>query len=236
VLLTLPIREVLPATPRARILRIDVAGTPFPFHPGQAVLVAAHGYEKRRPYSLASAPEDLQREGCIELLVGTNAEGVPGPHLALDPGALVDVEGPLGRFTFPDEPDADRFLFIAGGTGIAPLRSMLRHALRVPHRSIGVLYSARTPSDFAYGDELLALAREGRITLERTVTRELVGEHWKGGRGRIGPAQLGTLVAATDTLCFICGPPALVHDVPGMLGALGVPPHRIRIEEWAAGR
>jgi ferredoxin-NADP reductase len=233
VLLTLPIREVLPATPRARILRIDLAGTPFPFEPGQAVLLATHGYEKRRAYSLASAPEDLNRDGYLELLVGTNAEGVPGPHLALDAGAMVDVEGPLGRFTFPGEPDVDRFLFIAGGTGIAPLRSMLRHALGVPHRSIGVLYSARTSSDFAYGEELMALAGQRRIKLERTVTREHPGEHWKGGHGRIGPEQLRSLIAATETLCFVCGPPALVHDVPGMLGALGVAPHRIRIEEWS---
>lgn len=231
-LLTLPVRDVLPATPRSRILRIDTGGTRFPYDPGQAVLVAAHGYGKRRAYSLASAPEDAEREGCLELLVGTNAEGFAGPHLTMAPGASVDVEGPIGRFTFPDEPSTNRILFIAGGTGIAPLRSMLRRALRASGRRISVLYSARTPSDFAYGDELLSLARDGRIQLTQAVTRTPIGGDWRGVRGRIGPAELGALVDEPDTLCFICGPPALVHDLPGLLVGLGVPPHHVRIEEW----
>ena len=50
---------------------------------------------------------------------------------------MVDVEGPLGSFTFPADPEERRFVFIAGGTGIAPLRAMLRHALDIPHREIG---------------------------------------------------------------------------------------------------
>jgi Na+-transporting NADH:ubiquinone oxidoreductase subunit F len=201
--------------------------------PGQAVLVANHDHDNRRPYSLASAPEDAERDGCLELLVGMSAEGSAGAHLTLDPGTLVDVEGPLGRFTFPADTDAERFLFIAGGTGVAPLRAMLRHALHVPHRQIGVLYSARTAGEFAYESELRDLAREGRIELRQTVTREDAPADWSGARGRIGRAGLAPLVHAPDTLSFICGPPALVHDMPKLLGELGVPSHRIRIEEWS---
>src|SRR4029077_8788469 len=132
--LTLRLRDVLPATRRARIARLDLDGHTFDYAAGQAVMIASHGAEKRRPYSIASAPEDAQRDGFMELLIGLNEEGVPGPHLALDPGTLVDVEGPLGTFTFPQAPDEPRFIFIAGGTGIAPLRAMLRHALHLPHR------------------------------------------------------------------------------------------------------
>ena len=230
-MLTLPIREVLSATSRARIVRIDLAGQAFPYLAGQAVLVASHGYDGRRPYSLASAPEDAQREGCLELLVGLNAEGTPGPHLTLTPGSRVDVDGPLGRFTFPEQVDADRFLFIAGGTGVAPLRAMLRHALHVPHRSISFLYSARMISDFAYEAELRGLARDGLIDFRQTVTREIAAD-WSGSRGRISPAELAPLVHDPQTMCFICGPPALVHDMPRFLGELGVAAARIRIEEW----
>src|SRR5262245_1698731 len=121
VLLTLPIREVRPATPRARIVRIDLAGATFPYRPGQAVLVASHGYEYRRPYSMAAAHDDAQQEDCLELLIGIDVTGHPGVHLALEPGAMVDVDGPVGTFTFPDRPDERSFLFVAGGTGIAPL-------------------------------------------------------------------------------------------------------------------
>ena len=97
--------------------------------------------------------------GSLELLVGRRRDGEPGRTCTLDRGALVDVEGPLGRFTFPRRPDERRFLFIAGGTGIAPLRAMLRHALSVPHDGIGLLYSARTAGEFAYEDELRGAGR-----------------------------------------------------------------------------
>ena len=61
-LLTLPIREVIAATPSARVVRIDLSGHDFDYAAGQAVLVATHGHEKRRPYSLATSPEDARRE------------------------------------------------------------------------------------------------------------------------------------------------------------------------------
>lgn len=231
-LLTLPIREVLPATPRARVVLIDLHGRTFPYLAGQALLVASHNHERRRPYSIAAAREDAEREGCLELLVGVDADGAAGPHLSLDTGALVDVEGPIGGFTFPTHPEEERFIFVAGGTGIAPLRAMLRHALHVPHRHIGLFYSARTPADFAYEDEWQTLAREGRIEFRQTVTRNVAAGEWGGIRGRIARDDLAPLVHDPATLCFICGPPLLVDELPKLLGDLGVPRHRIRAEEW----
>lgn len=231
-LITRPIRDVLRATPRARTLLIDLDGTPFPYLPGQAVLVASHDIERRRPYSIAAAPEDAEREDCLELLVGVDADGNAGPHLVLAPGALVDVEGPLGRFTFPLKPEERRFLFIAGGTGISPLRAMLRHALRVPHEAIGVLFSARTPAEFAYEPELRALAGRHAIELQLRVTREVGQDDWTGPRGRIGRDDLSPLVHGRATLCFVCGPPALVQEIPQFLEELGVPRERIKKEEW----
>jgi ferredoxin-NADP reductase len=232
VFLTRPIRDVRIATPRARLVRIDLQGAAFPYAPGQAVLVAAAGYERRRPYSLADAPEIAEREGCLELLVGVDLDSVAGPHLTLEAGAMVDVEGPIGRFTFPATTDERRFLFIAGGTGIAPLRAMLRHALHVPHEAIGVLFSARTATEFAYEDELRALARAGEIELQLRVTRDTVPDTWHGTTGRLGRADLRRLVHDQSTLCFVCGPPALVDEIPRALEELGVPRQRIRTEEW----
>jgi NAD(P)H-flavin reductase len=231
-LLTLPIREVVRATPRARVVRIDLQGESFPYLPGQAVMVATHGHEKRRPYSLAAPPEEAARENCLELLIGTDAEGSAGPHLSLEPGTLVDVDGPLGRFTFPNNPDADRFLFIAGGTGIAPLRAMLHRALSGPSKSIGVVYSARTAADFAYDQELRGLAAAQRIELRQAITRDDSSDPWHGIRGRIGSQEIAPLLHDPKTVCFICGPPTLVHEIPKLLQAMGVAPERIRIEEW----
>lgn len=225
-MLTVPIREIIEATPRARIVRLDLGDRAFDYDAGQAVLIAPHGDARRLPYSIASAPEDARRERMLELLVGGDPIEPPGFVV----GALVDIEGPLGAFTFPSRPDVRRFLFIAGGTGIAPLRAMLRHALVVPHDSIGVFYSARTPDDFAYADELRALADAGRIELRQAITRSTAAD-WTGVRGRLTRDTLSDLVHDTATLCFVCGPPSLVDEVPRLLEAMGIPRTRIRIEE-----
>jgi NAD(P)H-flavin reductase len=229
--LTLPIRDVLPATPRARIARLDLDGQTFDYAPGQAILVASHGRETRRPYSVASAPEDARLHGWLELLVGVSVDGTPGSHLTLEPGELVDVDGPVGSFTFPPAPEERRFVFIAGGTGIAPLRAMMQRALHLPHRNIGVLYSVRTPDEFAYEEELRALAQRGEIELRQTVTRA-TDTDWTGPRGRLNRDALAEMVHDPATLCFICGPPALVDEMPRILTELGIPRQRIKIEEW----
>jgi ferredoxin-NADP reductase len=229
---TRPIADVTWATPRARIVHIDIRDTAFGFDPGQAIWLGAHDQDQRRPYSIASAPEDAEREGRIQLLVGVDASGEPGPHLPLRVGTLVDVEGPVGSFTFPEAPTERRFLFIAGGTGIAPLRSMLRHSVNVPHEAIGVMYSARQPGEFAFADELRALAAAGTIDLRLTVTREVEPEHWAGTRGRITRDDLAPLVHHGRTLCFVCGPQALVDEMPQLLEALGVPRWLVHTERW----
>jgi NAD(P)H-flavin reductase len=229
--LTVPIREVIEATPRARIVRLELGDRAFDYDAGQAVLIAPHGDPRRVPYSIASAPEDARRERMLELLVGADpTESPSSPSFVPIAGALVDVEGPVGAFTFPGRPDVRRFLFIAGGTGIAPLRAMLRHALVVPYDSIGVFYSARTPDDFAYENELRALADRGRIDLRQTITRSTAAD-WTGVRGRLTRDTLGDLVHDTATLCFVCGPTSLVDEVPRLLEAMGIARTRIRIEE-----
>lgn len=231
-LLTLSIRDVRPATPRATIVRIDLSGHHFPFVAGQAAMIGAHGHDRRRAYSIASAPEDAIADGALEFLVGVDpATGQPS-HLTLAPGALVDVEGPIGRFTFPAEPETDHFLFIAGGTGIAPLRAMLRHAVRQPSARIGVVYSARTGDEFAYLDELRALEHSGRITLRLTATRETTDSAWRGHVGRMTAADLAPLLDPNRTMCFVCGPQSLVKEIPSLLVSQGVSRERVRIEEW----
>ena len=231
--LTLRIRDVTPATPRARLVRIDLDGHPFEYAAGQAVLVGDHGGEVRRPYSIASAPEDARRDRAIELLVGVRETGEAGEHLSLRPGGDVDVEGPLGSFTFPAAPSEPHVVFIAGGTGVAPLRAMLRHALETapPARRLGLLYSARTPDEFAFADEFRALAERGSIEFRQTITRDTTLD-WAGSRGRIDREALRPLVHGPDTLCFICGPRALVDDMPKLLQEMGVPAENVRIEEW----
>jgi ferredoxin-NADP reductase len=230
--LTLSVRALVAATPQTRILRLDLADAPFPFRAGQAALIGSHGQPDRRPYSIASSSEDARLYGRLEFLLRVDSGGDVGFHLTdLRIGARIDLEGPFGSFTLPDATDAAGFLFVAGGTGIAPLRSMLRHLIaQGERRPISVLYSARTPDEFAYGAELRRLARAGKILLTMTVTGE--ASAWSGERGRIGAAHLTTALPTPDALTFVCGPPSLVDDVPPLLLELGVPSARVRTEEW----
>jgi ferredoxin-NADP reductase len=230
--LTLRIRAAIEATPRTRVLRLDLDGSPFVFQAGQGALIGLHGQPQRRPYSIASAPEEAARHGRLEFLLKVDAAGYAGTHLpSLEVGARVDLEGPFGSFTLPEPNDAEGYLFVAGGTGISPLRAMLRHLVASGEkRPISIVYSARTPDEFAYRKELEHLARRHTLALTLTVTGGV--EDWSGPRGRIGIAQLQEALPGPDPICFVCGPPALVEDVPALLRQLGVQSTRIRTEEW----
>jgi NAD(P)H-flavin reductase len=231
------IANVSRATPRSVLLQIALA-RPFAFSAGQAVLIGATTAGSKRPYSIAVGPHEAARTGRLELLMGLGADGSPGPHLpSLDVGTAVEIDGPIGTFRYPDRLSDPAVLFVAGGSGIAPLRAMWHEALAAPEApGVSVLYSARTAEEFAFDDELTALADQGRIRYAKTATRETSGR-WQGSRGRISRAQLETVVARPDnTICFVCGPEALVHEVPRMLGEIGVTSDRIRVEEWAAPR
>lgn len=233
--LTLRVASVTAATPDARIVRLALkdARAPFEYRAGQAVLLGAPDREAPRPYSIASAPEETARTRLLEFLMNVDATGDPGPHLrGLARGMRVEIVGPFGSFQFPARPSERRFLFIGGGTGIAPLRSMLRHALLagVPGE-FAVLYSARTPRDFAYATELRRLARAGRIKLDLTATRD-APPGWRGHRGRVSQQRLEPMLTDPATLCFICGPASMLVEVPPLLTGLGVASHRIKMEAW----
>jgi ferredoxin-NADP reductase len=233
-MLTIPIREAVSATPRAHIIRLDLGGQSFPYQAGHAAYLQPRGAEKRRPYSIASAPEETARHGLLEFLVQTGNDGASGltPEL-IQPGTPVAIEGPVGSFTFPDRPHERQFVFIAGGTGIAPLRSMLWHALLAERVGrVGLIYSVRSPDEFAYMQEFQRLEDEGRIDFRHTVTRTTT-EGWTGRQGRIDSSCLEGLIAPGHTLCFLCGPPALVGEIPPQLKSLGVRDSQIRIEQWA---
>ena len=233
-MLTLPIREAIAATPRAHILKLDLQGQQFPYLAGQAAYLQPHGAQKRRPYSIASAPEETAQHGLIEFLVQTGSEGLSGlaPDL-LRPGTPVAIDGPMGSFTFPAHPRERRFVFIAGGTGIAPLRSMLWHTLLAERDGkVALIYSVRSPDEFAYMQEFQRLEDEGRIEFRHTITRAAT-EGWLGRQGRIDVRCLDGLVSPGETLCFVCGPPSLVGDLRPQLRGLGVEDAQIRIENLA---
>ena len=253
--ITVPLVSIAPVTPRSRLLTLDLKGHAFDFRPGQAVVIGASGAQPRRPYSIACSPERAHETGMLELLIALEADGTLGPHLPdTTPGTPIEVDGPLGTFFFPVDVPNQRLLFVAGGTGIAPLRAMLDHVLRhhsglpaglsavapakaeaLAEARISLLYSARNSEEFAFQDELRGYEQRGRLELHCTVTRD--DTTWAGGRGRLGRSHFERIVHEPgNTLCFVCGPRAMVAESVATLAALGVPADAIRTEEWVVPR
>lgn len=219
------------ATPTSRIIRVALDGAVFPYRAGQAASLAAGDAAGWTPYSIASAPGETARDGALEFLVKVDGSSRFGRIVdGLAPGDLIRVEGPAGTFTLSDSLPTTPLLFIAGGTGIAPVRSMIRDLVDARHAApLALVYSARRPGEFAYLQELRGLAEEKRLALTLTLTGD--AEDWEHARGRTGPGHLSDLVTP-ETLAYICGPPAMVKDVPAALTSIGLPRARIRTEDW----
>ena len=231
-MITVPVRQISLATPRTRLLNLDLRAARFPFAAGQAVMIGLSGSPLRKPYSIASAPWEVTKSGIMQVLVQVEDSGGLDPHLELaSPGTPLDLEGPFGTFGLPDTVDTS-LLFIAGGTGIAPLRAMLIEYLSRPtQHPAALIYSARSVDEFAFRPELAALETAGRITSYFTVTREEKPE-WQGRRGRISEALLREALPSAGSICFICGPPQLVTDASALLMKLGVSADRILTEKY----
>jgi ferredoxin-NADP reductase len=229
---TFPVREVVFATPRARGISLELGDAVFPFSAGQAVMVGLNGSPLRKPYSIASAPWEVAKTGVMQLLIQIDDSALD-PHLErATPGTRVDVEGPFGTFGLPAGDSSDPLLFVAGGTGIAPLRSMLmERLLRGGTSTISVVYSARSPEEFAFRSELDALEKAGRIAAHFTVTRD-EGGAWPGRRGRIDHGLIENALPSPEARCLICGPPQMVTDAKEWLVRLGVKDDRILTEQY----
>ena len=218
------------ATPTTRILRVALDGAPFSYHAGQAAAIAVAPGEPATPYSIASAPAETAATGCLEFLVKVDGNRFGNRVESLQPGIPLILSPPMGRFTLPPTAVAHPLLFIAGGTGIAPLRSMLVELLNTGRRGrMALVYSARTPEEFAYLDELRALDETGQLALTLTLTGD--AQDWRHARGRAGDRHLAEL-CSSDTMAFICGPPSMVTDIPQALMKLGIPREQIKTEDW----
>jgi propane monooxygenase reductase subunit len=228
--ITAQLVDAVAATPRTRQLRLQL-DAPFAFRAGQAVVAGIAGSGQRAFYSIASAPA-LAATGVVELLVA--ADGAFG-QLALDPvsvvGAALELEGPFGSFGVPAAASHAPLLLVAGGTGIAPIRSVILDHLEQPDAApISVVYSARSADEFAFSGELDALARAGRIALHCTVTRD-EATSWPGRTGRIDERLLeSAMPGRRDAWCLVCGPAPFVTDVAAALTGIGVDPARVIIE------
>ena len=223
-------RVVDGVTETARTKSIALDAPDWPGHlAGQHIdvrLTAEDGYQAQRSYSIASAPDDEH----LVITVQRLDDGEVSPYLTqtLVPGDELELRGPIGGYFVWQEELGGPLLLVAGGSGVVPLRAILRHhraiASEVPAR---LLYSARTRGDLIYRAELAEYDTVVTLTNEQP-------QDWDGHTGRINSDFLAETAwsPAQRPLVFICGPTGFVEAVAEALVALGHSTTRIRTERF----
>jgi ferredoxin-NADP reductase len=205
---------------RSLFLRLP-PGERLEFRPGQFVsclLPVGDRPPLNRAYSLASSPDDEELELCLDLVPG----GAGSHHLfQLAPGAVVRLTGPWGTFVLDRPPDGE-LVFVADGTGIAPIRPMLRRALETAAHPIHLLHG----SDGAplYGRELVALAGSHRLLTVAHVPR-----------ARLRDEVVRRWIDADDDRrrhFYVCGIGDIVRTLRDLLRRAGYERRAVQYEKW----
>jgi ferredoxin-NADP reductase len=198
-------------------------------------LTAEDGYQTQRSYSIASEPE---REGEIDITVERINDGEVSTYLhdTLIPGDLVEVRGPIGGyFVWEAGLRPAPLLLIAGGSGVVPLMSMLRHrAAADDTNATALLYSSRNFEDIIYFNELENLRKANNgPQIFHTLTRSQPAD-WKGYARRIDEEMLREVAAPLGEAVqvFICGPTLMVESAANILVKIGIDSDQIRTERF----
>jgi len=227
--------DLVDETPRVRSIVLDVPG--WPGHlAGQHIdvrLTAEDGYQAQRSYSIASAPQGER----IALTVEGLPDGEVSSYLVgeLRTGDKLELRGPVGGYFVWEANAAGPLLLIAGGSGIVPLMSMLRHR-DATGADVGakLLYSSRSWEDVIYRDELerLASVTDGPEVVH-TLTRSQP-QGWTGYSRRVDVPMLTEIAwpASSVPAAFVCGPTPFVESVAAALVVLGYPATSVKTERF----
>jgi ferredoxin-NADP reductase len=227
--------EVIDETPRVRTIVLDVPEW-IGHQAGQHVdvrLTAEDGYQAQRSYSIASAPEDRR----LALTVEGLPDGEVSSYLVgeLRTGDMLELRGPVGGYFVWEADTGGPLLLVAGGSGVVPLMSMLRHR-DASGAAVGarLVYSSRSWVDVIYRDELerLASATHGPEVVHTLTRSQPPG--WTGYARRVDGEMLAETAwpASSMASAFVCRPTPFVESVAAALVLLGYPATSVKTERF----
>ena len=193
----------------------------FRFTPGQVGILKVEP-EAPAYFAFASAPEDSD----LEVLVKQKA-GASNIIYDMKPGDEIELLGIAGHGFRIDDMKGRDLVFVAMGTGVAPLRSALRHALKRKGEfgQLVMLYGARTPDDFCYRDETDGWEDAG-VELRQVISRP-DGHDWSGPTGYVQSLLDHILPNLSAPVALICGSREMIDQTRERLGKMGFKPEEI---------
>ena len=191
----LNVSDLVELSSTSKAVRVSLNGKPFSFQPGQFVMMeldlektgkfkVKDGKKRiqKRPFSMSSTP--LQQK-YLEVTVKSTEDGFVSEYFVnhLQPGELIAVTGPFGKFYFDEKNTKKNIMLIGAGSGISPLMSILRYIneKKLPTRT-HIIYSNKTENEILWRKEIESISNSSKnFSYEFTLTREA----WKGTTGRI---------------------------------------------------
>ncbi len=224
---TVNVTEAIPRTPTCVSIRMEKPEG-FSFRAGQWGLFTPlrGGNTESRPLSYSSSPT----EPLLEFTKRITESEFSSTVSSTEPGDQVRFTGPTGSLVFEDT--GDRIIFIAGGIGITPVRSILRYIADTGQpQECALLYANRCLEEIAFREELDRMVSKGSW-LKVVHVLEDPPQGWDGPVGFITPEIVGEHITETGrTTIFLCGPPPMVSCLNGFLSDMGVPEDNVRKEE-----
>lgn len=230
--------EKIDETPEVLIIKFTPKdGVATQFDPGMFMMITGIDKDGKkytgRAFSIASDPGAPEMEFMV-IKEPKHGEHIGKSHFVdANIGDIFLLKGPNGQFRFDPATDKN-VVFIAGGTGLAPFVSMLRHIkVTDSHSNVVLFYSTKFPTEIIRKDELTNYVAELGVKMVITVTRPQPGDGWTQQTGHIDKDMIMKYVPDLGIrTVYICGPLEFVKAAKDALSALGMPVDKVKADVW----
>jgi Na+-transporting NADH:ubiquinone oxidoreductase subunit F len=227
------VESITPLTHDTRLFRFRLIDpTDITFKPGQFIQFRISGAGEERAYSIASSPNSRDM---VELIVRLVPGGLCTSYMfnKLKAGDEIFLTGPYGEF-FLREDTEDPIVCVAGGSGSAPIRSIISYLReKGSTRKIYSFYGGRTPKDIYFTEEYAQLSREMPNFIHiPAVSDSADGDGWTGERGLITQVMERHLHDLPQYEAYMCGPPVMIEFATKLLCKKGMCPERIYYDKF----